>query len=105
MSELAIMCQLRLTRNSLGFLAVKYRRLKSTSQIADTRWSAVADFDRIGRLCGLLSAEVRIYKSCFTLFPNSSASNCGPFSEVWCIKKSGAGGRSPFHRALGPYSM
>jgi hypothetical protein len=30
-------------------------------------------------------AEVRIYKSCFTLFPNSSASNRGPFSQVWCM--------------------
>jgi hypothetical protein len=39
-----------------------------------------------------VTLEVRIYKSCFSLCPNTFASSRGPFSSVWCMKKSGAGG-------------
>jgi hypothetical protein len=42
------------------------------------------------------------YSSCFTFVPNNAASRRGPFSDVWCIKKSGTGGRFPLHCAFGP---
>jgi hypothetical protein len=39
------------------------------------------------------------YVSCLSFVPQTNASRRGPVSEVWRMKKSGAGG-SPFHCAL-----
>lgn len=79
------------TRTVAFYLSGFMRRpARSSTHICS---AGTANFEACGR---------GFYRSCFSFVPKTAASSWGPFSEVWCMKKSGTGGRSPFHCAFGP---